>query len=74
MPVVLVTAPEPAGLLREIQSVHAELERFKKVHSESAIRTTNEIDELFAKVDHIREIRKPGKLTERRFKKPDYLD
>jgi len=34
MPVVLVTAPELAGLLREIQSVHAELERFKKVHSE----------------------------------------
>jgi hypothetical protein len=51
MPVVPVTAPELAGLLGEIRSVRAESERFKKVHSESAIRTTNEIDELFAKVD-----------------------
>jgi len=34
MPVVLVLAPELAGLLRKIQSVHAEIERFKKEHSE----------------------------------------
>jgi hypothetical protein len=31
--------------------VRAELDRFKKTHNDFAVRTTNEIDELFAKVE-----------------------
>jgi hypothetical protein len=51
----------------------ADFDRFKKAHNDFAVRTTNEIDDLFVKISHIQEARKPGKLTERRLKKLDYL-
>jgi hypothetical protein len=51
----------------------AESDRFKKTHNDFAVRTTNEIDELFSKIGHIQEVRKPGKPTEKRLKKLDYL-
>jgi hypothetical protein len=35
----------------EVRGLSAEFERFEKKHNDFAVRTTNEIDELFAKVD-----------------------
>jgi hypothetical protein len=70
---VLIPASDLAAILSEVRSLRTDFYRFRKTHGEFAVRTTNEIDELFAKVAHITEVRKPGKLTERRLKKLDYL-
>jgi hypothetical protein len=70
---VLLPAQDLAAILDEVRSLKKDFDRFKKTHGEFAVRTTNEIDELFEKVAHIMEVRKPGKLTERRLKKLDYL-
>ena len=70
---ILLPAQDLATILKEVQDLRSEFERFKKTHSAFAVRTTNELDELFAKVSQIREDRKPGKLTERRLKKLDYM-
>jgi hypothetical protein len=53
MPVVRLPAPKLVALLQEIRFVCEELERFTKVNSDFAVGTAEEIDELFAKVDHI---------------------
>ena len=66
-------AQDLKAILAEVRSLRADFDRFKKTHNDFAVRTTNEIDELFAKVGHAQEARKPGKLTERRLKKLDYL-
>jgi hypothetical protein len=66
-------AQDRAAILTEVRSLRNDFDRFRKTHGEFAVRTTNEIDELFAKVAHIIEVRTPGKLTERRLKKLDYL-
>jgi hypothetical protein len=42
-------AQDLAAILAEIKTLKADFDRFKKVHKEFAARTTNEIDELFAK-------------------------
>jgi hypothetical protein len=70
---VLLPASDLAAILTEVRGLRADFDRFKKNHTTFAVRTTNEIDALFAKVDYIQEVRKPGKLTERRLKKLDYL-
>lgn len=70
---MILSAQDIAMILAEVRGLRAESDRFKKVHNDFAVRTTNEIDELFAKVGHIQEARRPGKLTERRLKKLDYL-
>lgn len=70
---VLLPAQDLAAILTEVRTLKADFNRFKKVHSDFAVRTTNEIDELFAKIGRVQQIRQPGKLTERRLKKLDYL-
>ncbi|MDD4352583.1 MAG: hypothetical protein PHU71_06460 [Candidatus Gracilibacteria bacterium] len=44
-------AQDLKNILTEVQKLNAEPDRFKKTHNDFAVRTTNEIDELFAKVD-----------------------
>lgn len=70
---VLLSTNDLATIVHEVRSIRNDFDRFRKTHGEFAVRTTNEIDELFAKVAHIMEVRNPGKLTERRLKKLDYL-
>jgi hypothetical protein len=49
-----------AALIQVVQSQGAEIERIRKVHREYALRTTNEIDELFAKVNTKAKASGPG--------------
>jgi hypothetical protein len=44
-------AQDLAAILAEVRGLRAEFERFEKTHNDFAVRTTNEIDELFAKVE-----------------------
>jgi hypothetical protein len=48
---VLLPVQDLKAILAEVRGLRAEFERFKKTHNDLAIRTTNKIDELFAKVD-----------------------
>lgn len=69
---ILLPAQDLAAILNEVRSLRAELDRFKKVHSDFAVRTTNEIDELFAKVD-TRVQGQPGKKQAARMNKLEAL-
>lgn len=70
---VLLPSSDLAAILQEVRNLRNDFERFRKTHGEFAVRTTNEIDELFAKVAYIQEVRTPGKLQAKRLKKLDYL-
>jgi hypothetical protein len=54
------TCPDLTAILAEVRTLKADFYRFKKVHKEFAARTTNEVDELFAKVDARVQVR-PGR-------------
>ncbi|HNX09259.1 MAG TPA: hypothetical protein PKL29_04010 [Methanothrix sp.] len=46
------TFPVPRTvIIAELRTLKADFDRFKKVHKEFTARTTNEIDELFAKFE-----------------------
>lgn len=48
---VLLPASDLTAILKEVRSLRNDFDRFRKTHGEFAVRTTNEIDELFAKVE-----------------------
>lgn len=48
---VLLPASDLAVILHEVRNIRNDFDSFRKTHGEFAIRTTNEIDELFGKVD-----------------------
>jgi hypothetical protein len=48
---VLLPAQDLKAILAEVRGLRAEFDRFKKTHNDFAVRTTNEIDELFAKFE-----------------------
>ena len=59
-------------LLNEMKTLRDDFERFKTVHKDFAIRTTNEIDDLFAK-QNIKSQTRPGKKQEMRLNKLEAL-
>jgi hypothetical protein len=48
---ILLPAQDLAAILQEVRNLRNDFDRFRKTHGEFAVRTTNEIDELFAKVE-----------------------
>jgi hypothetical protein len=68
---VLLSAQDLKAILAEVRSLKSEVEVLRKVQKAFAIRTTNEIDELFAKVDK-RPVA-PGKKQEVRMNKLEAL-
>jgi hypothetical protein len=68
---VLLPAQDLAAILAEIRTLKADFDRFKKVHKEFAIRTANEIDELFFRVN--KQPTAPGKKQAARLNKLEAL-
>lgn len=66
---VLLPAQDLAVILNEVRDLKAELAAFKKTHNTFAVRTTNEIDEIFAKLDRRAVV--PGERHAARLKKLD---
>lgn len=58
---VLLSASDLKALLSEVKALRDEVEVLRKIQKTFALRTTNEIDELFAKIDGLAEGKKAGK-------------
>jgi hypothetical protein len=69
--IVRLPAQDLATILNEVRSLRNDFDRFRKTHGEFAVRTTNEIDELFAKVETKTVC--PGKKQEARLNRLEAL-
>jgi hypothetical protein len=69
---VLLSTADLQAILEEVQRLRTDVESLRNVQKSFAIRTTNEIDELFAKVEARVQVR-PGRKQETRMNKLEAL-